>query len=101
MTKDVELTRFATAALELQTFCQSRDRTFCFIGGMAFQVWGLPRATVDADVTLLPGFRGEEPIIELKEQPEILQNRLHQNSECFRICDKLGWLQSFHNSSLR
>ena len=55
-----ELAHVAQAALELQTFCSSRGWEFCFIGGVAYQAWGDPRTTLDADITLLTGFVNEE-----------------------------------------
>ena len=51
------------AAAELQAVCQSHGWQFCYIGGLALQRWGEPRVTVDADLTLLTGFGGEEPFI--------------------------------------
>ena len=56
----VELIRVAA---DLQFFCEARGWRFCFIGGLAVQRWGEPRATIDVDVTLLSGFGGEEPFI--------------------------------------
>ncbi len=53
------------AAVELQAVCQSQGWQFCFIGGLALQRWGEPRQTVDADLTLLTGFGGEEPFIQI------------------------------------
>jgi hypothetical protein len=53
------------AAGELQTVCLSQGWQFCFIGGLALQRWGEPRETVDADLTLLTGFGGEEPFIQI------------------------------------
>jgi hypothetical protein len=35
------------------------------IGGIALQRWGEPRETVDVDLTLLTGFGGEGPFIEI------------------------------------
>jgi len=52
------------AAAELQAVCQSQGWQFCFIGGLAVQRWGQPRETVDADLTLLTGFGGEESFIQ-------------------------------------
>lgn len=49
--------------MELQRFCESRSYAFCFIGGVALQRWGDPRATQDADLTLLTGFGREEHFI--------------------------------------
>jgi hypothetical protein len=51
------------AALELQRFCESQRYRFCFIGALALQRWGDPRATQDADLTLLTGFGREEEFI--------------------------------------
>ena len=53
------------AAAGLQSLCQSRGWQFCFIGGLAVLRWGQPRETVDADLTLLTGFGGEEPFIQI------------------------------------
>ena len=48
------------AAREVCEFMKARDWKFCIIGGLAVQCWGEPRATIDADVTLLTGFGDEE-----------------------------------------
>jgi nucleotidyltransferase AbiEii toxin of type IV toxin-antitoxin system len=53
------------AAAELQAVCQFQGWQFCFIGGLALQRWGEPRETVDADLTLITGFGGEEPFIQI------------------------------------
>jgi hypothetical protein len=53
------------AAAELQQVCESQGWRFCFIGGLAVQRWGEPRETVDVDLTLLTGFGGEEPFIQI------------------------------------
>ncbi len=47
------------AAKEVCDFMQARRWKFCVIGGLAVQRWGEPRATLDADLTLLAEF-GEE-----------------------------------------
>lgn len=52
------------AAEEIQNVCQTAGWRFCFIGGVALLRWGEPRETVDADLTLLTGFGGEEPFID-------------------------------------
>lgn len=52
-----------TAALDLQTFVQAHEWPFCFIGGLAVQRWGRPRATKDADMTLLTRFDRDEECI--------------------------------------
>lgn len=53
------------AADELQSLCQAQGWQFCFIGGLALQRWAEPRETVDADMTLLTGFGGEERFIRI------------------------------------
>lgn len=57
------MTEVLHSAAELQAFCQARGWRFCFIGGIALLRWGEPRETIDADLTLLTGFGGEEPYI--------------------------------------
>jgi len=52
------------AAAELQQFCASQQWKFCFIGALALQRWGEPRATLDADLTLLTGFGREEQFVD-------------------------------------
>ena len=59
------MTEVIQAAVELQAVCQTQGWQFCFIGGLALQRWAEPRETVDADMTLLTGFGGEEPFIQL------------------------------------
>ncbi len=54
------MTKVIQAAAELQSVCVQHDWKFCFIGGVALQRWGEPRETVDADLTLITGFGGEE-----------------------------------------
>lgn len=58
------MTGVLKAAVELQAFCQRQRWRFCFIGGVALQRWADPRLTVDADLTLLTGFEGEERYVE-------------------------------------
>lgn len=48
------------AAREVCDFMDSRRWDFCIIGGLAVQRWGEPRATLDADITLLTGYGDEE-----------------------------------------
>lgn len=59
------MTEVLQAAAELQAVCQTQDWKFCFIGGLALQRWGEPRETVDADLTVLTGFGGEERFIRI------------------------------------
>ncbi|TAK87958.1 MAG: hypothetical protein EPO20_00505 [Betaproteobacteria bacterium] len=48
------------AALEVQRKLTEGKERFCFIGAIALQRWGEPRATRDVDVTVLCPF-GDEP----------------------------------------
>lgn len=47
------------AAAEVEAFCRQQRWSFCFIGGLAVQRWGMPRFTQDVDLTLLADW-GEE-----------------------------------------
>ena len=60
----VPISDLVRAALDLQSFCESNDWKFCFIGGIANARWGVPRYTEDADVSLLTGFGDEERFID-------------------------------------
>jgi hypothetical protein len=48
----------------LQKFLAARNWRFCFIGGIAVQVWGEPRLTRDLDISLMTGFGQEESYID-------------------------------------
>lgn len=52
------------AALEVQSFIQSKGWRSCIIGGLAVHRWGNPRATQDVDISLLTGFGSEERYID-------------------------------------
>ena len=52
------------AAADLSSVCETNGWRYCFIGGVALMRWGEPRETVDADMTLMTGFGGEEPFIQ-------------------------------------
>ena len=52
-------------AFRFQTFLESHQVEFCFIGGVAVQHWGEPRLTRDIDISLLTGFGGEERFVDL------------------------------------
>lgn len=52
------------AAAEVQAYCHQQGWRFCFIGGLAVQRWGEPRATVDADLTVLTGFGHERRFVD-------------------------------------
>lgn len=60
----VPVSDLVRAALDLQSFCETNDWKFCFIGGIANARWGVPRYTEDADVSLLTGFGNEEVFID-------------------------------------
>lgn len=57
-----ELTKLA---LGLQGFFESRDWSFCIIGGIAVQHWGEPQFTKDVDITLLTGFGGARKLLSM------------------------------------
>lgn len=81
------MTEVIRAAAELQALCESEGWKFCSIGGLAVVRWGEPRATVDVDLTLLTGFGGEGPFIQLKPladlkgAPEILDELERRRNE--------------------
>ena len=56
--------RLFEAAAGLQAFLEAREWRFCFIGGIALQHWGEPRATRDIDLSLFTGFGGEAPVVD-------------------------------------
>lgn len=51
-------------ARAVQDFLTQQGWPFCFIGGVALQHWGEPRATRDLDLTVFTGFGGEAPVID-------------------------------------
>lgn len=51
-------------AFLIQTFLEEKHWRFCFIGGIALQIWGEPRLTNDVDLTILTGFGSEEIYIQ-------------------------------------
>ncbi|MGH7633146.1 MAG: nucleotidyl transferase AbiEii/AbiGii toxin family protein, partial [Gemmatimonadaceae bacterium] len=51
-------------ALRVQTFIEAQGWHACFIGGVALQHWGEPRATRDIDLSLFTGFGGEAPFVD-------------------------------------
>ena len=53
------------AALEIQTYAESRQWKMSIIGGVALARWGHPRTTADVDANLLTGFGKEEEFIDL------------------------------------
>lgn len=48
------------AAKEVSDFMEAQGWAFCVIEGLAIQRWGEPRATLDADLTVLVDFSDEE-----------------------------------------
>ncbi len=64
MANEFDLSGILKAALDLQHFCEIRNWNFCFICGLAVQPWGDPRATQDADLSLLTGFGNEEEFVD-------------------------------------
>jgi hypothetical protein len=64
MAETPQLGKVLVAALEVQSFCEAKGWKYCFIGGLALQPWGNPRATQDADLTLLTGFSNEEGFVD-------------------------------------
>ena len=49
-------------AIELQSYLESCDYSFCIIGGIAVQRWGEPRLTRDIDATLAIPFGSERRV---------------------------------------
>ncbi|MGQ0541705.1 MAG: hypothetical protein ACT4O9_07635 [Blastocatellia bacterium] len=54
------MTELVGVAEDVQNFCESKGWPFCIIGGLALQVCGENRLTMDVDITLLAGFGDEE-----------------------------------------
>ena len=50
------------SAIELQSYMQSQNFRFCFIGGVAVQRWGEPRVTDDLDLTLFLKYGDEQAV---------------------------------------
>jgi predicted nucleotidyltransferase len=51
-------------AVDFQTFLESRDTNFAFIGGVANLAWGAARFTHDVDLTVFTGFIDEIAFID-------------------------------------
>jgi hypothetical protein len=79
------------AAFELQSVCQTQGWQFCLIGGLAQIRWGEPRETVDADLTLLTGFGGEERFVKILLQH--FEGRI-PNAESFALERRVLLLRS-------
>lgn len=54
------MTGLIAEALKLQQLCEAMKWRFCFIGGLALQIWGEQRLTKDIDLTLLTDFLNDE-----------------------------------------
>jgi hypothetical protein len=52
------------AAAEVEGFCREKGWSFCFIGGIAVQRWGMPRFTQDVDTSLFTGLGTEAEFVE-------------------------------------
>jgi hypothetical protein len=78
-------------AKKMQSFCVERGWKFCFIGGLALQIWGEPRVTEDVDLTLLTGFGNEE--IYIKTLLEVYAGRLSDTAQ-FALRNRVLLLQS-------
>ncbi|HEY5793110.1 MAG TPA: nucleotidyl transferase AbiEii/AbiGii toxin family protein [Chthoniobacterales bacterium] len=59
-----DLSLVLKAALAVQDFCETNSWPYCFIGGLAYQIWGYPRSTMDADLTLLTEFVRDEDYVD-------------------------------------
>ncbi len=59
------MTDLITTAQEIQSFCERQKWQFCFIGGLALQMWGEQRLTKDVDLSLFTDFGFEEKFIDL------------------------------------
>ena len=70
------MTEVIRAAAQLQAFCEASGWRYCFIGGLALLARGEPRETIDADLTLLTGFGGEESYVR-----ELLRNYEARNQD--------------------
>lgn len=84
-------------ATEVQTFCEERGWQFCFIGGLALQVWGEPRETIDVDLTLLTGI-GDE-LVYIRELMSRFQPRF-PNTEEFALRRRVVLLQGDSGAGL-
>jgi predicted nucleotidyltransferase len=58
------MTDLVTEAQRLQQLLDKLKWPFCFIGGLAVQVWGQPRVTLDIDLTLISNFVDDEKFVD-------------------------------------
>jgi hypothetical protein len=59
------MTRLVKLAAELQLLLDEKSWKNCLIGGLVLQRWGEPRLTKGVDMTVLAGFGGEAPVVDL------------------------------------
>lgn len=78
-------------ARRIQTFLEEKKWRFCFIGGVALQVWGEPRLTNDVDLTIMTGFGGEE--IYVRALVEKFVPRI-ENAEAFALRNRVLLLKT-------
>lgn len=62
--KDFDVSDLVAAASRLQRLWTNEGFDFCFIGGLAVNVWGQPRHTNDVDATVWTDFGNERPIVD-------------------------------------
>lgn len=60
---DFDLSELVAAATRLQRSWEKEGFEFCFIGGLAVQLWGEPRQTNDVDATVWTEFGKERPVV--------------------------------------
>jgi hypothetical protein len=56
--------RFRQALIQFTDLLEARRVPYMIVGAIAVAIWGRPRATVDIDITVLPGTAGLEAIVE-------------------------------------
>jgi len=52
------------SAMEFEAFFRARGWRFCFIGGLAVLRWGVPRITLDVDISVLTGWDDTERYVD-------------------------------------
>lgn len=71
------------AAKDIQGYILKKRWKYCVIGGLALQRWGMPRQTIDVDITILTGFGEEEKYARalLEKYPGRIKNSLQFATE--------------------
>lgn len=54
------MNKILKTAKDVHDYVLKKRWKYCVIGGLALQRWGMPRQTIDVDITLLTGFGKEE-----------------------------------------